>query len=247
MASDDDRVIKITDVNSRTPDGTYGFGSSIDIIVTFSGPIFVDGVASLEMDVGIDDSSAEFEGILSDTQLVFKYQVGEGAFSEDLNYLTPESLKVDGGGVIDAQTQRQVERLGLPRKGAVGSLSANRNLKIDARDVSNGTSRECSGDIDRAPVEFVVKWDKRDGAAALETLIKKNLGNNADRPIGVMLLFGGARNIGQVQARKNADDAAQLLIASGWKQVKDMYYKPLFDQGKPSGMISLSIFLERDC
>ena len=247
MANRDDLTARVTDVNSRTSDGTYGFGEQIDIVVTFSQPVIVDGAASLELDVGLDESKADFEEMISETQLSFSYQVEAGAFSADLNYLTPESLKVDGGGIIDAGTQRRIERLSLPVKGAVGSLAANRDLVVDARDVPLGDSPECSGEVERAPVEFIVKWKKSDGAEALEALIKENLGDNSGRPIGVMLLFGGAKDVGKYQARKNADEAAQLLINSGWAQVQDMYYKPLMDESLKSTNMQLSVFLERAC
>lgn len=247
MANDEDLATRVTDVNSRTADGTYGFGKQIDIIVTFSRPVAVDGAANLELDVGLDGSVAEFRKMISDNQLEFRYRIEAGAYSPDLNYLTPASLKVDGGGIIDVQSQRKVERLNLPVKDAAGSLSANRDLVIDARDTPVGTAPECVGEVERAPVEFVVKWTRRDGAEALESQIKENLGEDSGRTIGVMLLFGGARDVGQRKGRENADEAAQLLIASGWDQVKDMYYKPLFDQSKSSGELLLSVFLERDC
>lgn len=247
MADDEDLTTRVTDVNSRTADGTYGFGNQIDIIVTFSRPVSVDGAANLELDVGLDNSVAEFRKMTSDNQLEFRYRIEAGAYSQDLNYLTPASLKVDGGGIIDIQSQRKVERLNLPVKGTAGSLSANRDLVIDARDTPVGTAPECVGEVERAPVEFVVKWTRRDGAEALESQITENLGEDSDRTIGVMLLFGGARDVGPRKGRENADEAAQLLIASGWDQVKGMYYKPLFDQSKSAGELLLSVFLERDC
>jgi len=247
MATDSDLVTRVLDVNSRTADGTYGVGSRIDIIVTMNNGVTIDGKLWLEMDVGLQNSLAEFSRQVSETQLEFVYLVEEDAFSDDLNYLTPLSLKWDGGGIRDKEKDRPVGQLVLPTKGEVGSLSANRDIRIDNKPTTGDGDAECEGQIDREPEEFSVEWTASDGVGLLVALITEKLGDKANRPIGVMLLFGGARGISEERARKNAREAAEELISSGWPQARRMYYKALFDRSKSPSELQLSIFLERTC
>jgi hypothetical protein len=173
--------------------------------------------------------------------------VEEEAFTNDLNYLTPLSLRFDGGGIRDAVKDTKVGQLLLPTKGEVGSLSANRDIQIDGSASAIEGDTECDGQIDREPKKFSVEWTSRDGVGLLVALISKELGVDADRSIGVMLLFGGARDISEEQARDNAREAAEELIASGWPQGRRMYYEAFFDRSKLSSELQLSIFLERTC
>lgn len=247
MATDSDSVTRVIDVNSRTPDGTYGLGSRIDIIVTINNPVTVDGRLWLEMDVGLQDSLADFSRQVSETQLEFIYVVEDKAITDDLNYLTPLSLKSDGGGIRDEVNDRAVGQLVLPTKGAVGSLSANRNIQIDGTLAPGDRDSECEGQVEREPTEFSVEWTASEGISRLVALIAEQLGDQSNRSIGVMLLFGGARDISEERARDNAREAAEELITSGWPQARRMYFKAFFDRSKLSSELQLSIFLERTC
>lgn len=246
MATDSNLVTRVIDVNSRTPDGTYGLGSRIDIIVTMNNPVTVDGRLWLEMDVGLQDSLAEFSRQVSETQLEFIYVVGDRAVTDDLNYLTPLSLKSDKGGMRTVN-DRAVGRLNLPTRGAVGSLSANRNIQIDGTLPPGDRDSECEGQVEREPTEFSVQWTASEGIGRLVALITEQLGDQPNRSIGVMLLFGGAGGISEERARDNAREAAEELIASGWPQARQMYFKAFFDRSKLSSELQLSIFLERTC
>lgn len=246
MATDSNLVTRVIDVNSRTPDGTYGLGSRIDIIVTMNNPVTVDGRLWLEMDVGLQDSLAEFSRQVSETQLEFIYVVEDRAVTDDLNYLTPLSLKSDKGGMRTVN-DRAVGRLNLPTRGAVGSLSANRNIQIDGTLPPGDRDSECEGQVEREPTEFSVQWTASEGIGRLVALITEQLGDQPNRSIGVMLLFGGAGGISEERARDNAREAAEELIASGWPQARQMYFKAFFDRSKLSSELQLSIFLERTC
>ena len=247
MATENDLVTRVIDVNSRTPDGAYGLGSRIDIVVTLNNPVVVDGSLVLEMDVGLKNSVAEFSRQISETQLEFVYVVEERALTRDLNYLTPLSLTADGGGVREKERDREVGQLVLPTRDAVGSLSANRDIRIDGRLLAGDSNTECEGQVDREPEEFSVEWNVSDDVGLLVSLITEQLGDKASRSIGVMLLFGGARGISEARARDNAREAAEKLIASGWPQARRMYYKAFFDRSKSSSELQLSVFLERRC
>lgn len=247
MASDSDLVTRVIDVNSRTPDGTYGLGSKIDILVTLNRPVIVDGSLQLEMDVGLENSFADMSRQVSSTQLEFIYVVEDKAITDDLSYLTPLSLNFDGGGIRDAEKDTKVDQLLLPTKGEVGSLSANRDIRVNGTAPTTESETDCEGQIDREPKEFSVEWTSRDGVGLLVALITEELGVDASRSIGVMLLFGGARDVGEQRAQKNAREAAEELIASGWPQGRRMYYKAFFDRSIFSSELKLSIFLERTC
>ena len=116
-------------VTSDKPDGAYGTGEEISITITFSDEVFVTGTPTLELDLGGPDRSAEYFSGSGTESLAFTYTVEEGDNSQDLNYKTEDSLKLNSGTIKDRLNDDA--SLTLPGTDSSGSLSANKNLRID--------------------------------------------------------------------------------------------------------------------
>jgi hypothetical protein len=119
-------------ISSSTPNGTYGTGSVITILVPFSEPVLVDtsgGLPSLLLETGSTDRVAIYSGGSGTKVLTFTYTVQQGDTSTDLDYTSSSSLQLNGGTIKDAANNAAI--LKLPDPGASGSLAANAALVID--------------------------------------------------------------------------------------------------------------------
>ena len=119
----------VTSVSSTSPNGTYGSGAIIPVTVTFSGTVNVTGTPQLTLESGAADAVLNFISGSGTATLSFGYAVSAGDISADLDYVSTNSLALNGGtirtpGLVDAD-------LTLPVPGAVGSLGFNKNLVID--------------------------------------------------------------------------------------------------------------------
>jgi len=121
----------IVAVSSSNPDGTYKVGDKIQITITFSAPVTIDGGLALLLETGPSDRAIRSE-YRSETRSVaslkFEYEVQVGDRSFDLDYQSKTAIlegptKVTSNGV-DAD-------LTLPDPGKPGSLGAAHNIVID--------------------------------------------------------------------------------------------------------------------
>jgi hypothetical protein len=119
----------VTSVNSTSPDGTYGVGAIIPVIVTFSSSVTVTGTPQLTLETGTVDAVVDLTGGSGTASLTFGYPVSPGDASPDLDYVSAAALSLNGGTIKDALGVDVV--LTLPSPGTVGSLAANRDLVID--------------------------------------------------------------------------------------------------------------------
>jgi hypothetical protein len=133
-------VVNVT----STVTGPNGVGATIPVQVVFSEPVFVSGSPSLALSVGAPVPVAYTSGSGSNT-LVFKYVVGPGQASLDLDYTSPSALSLNGGAIRDASLNDA--NVTLPVPGGPGSLGANCNIVIDttAPTVMNVTSSTADG------------------------------------------------------------------------------------------------------
>lgn len=116
-------VIGVTGIN-----GPYKQGNTIAITVKFSRAVTVTGTPQLELETGTTDRTASyFSGSGTDT-LTFHYTVQAGDSSADLDYKATDSLKLNGGTIIEGETDAI---LTLPAPGTPGSLGANQAIVID--------------------------------------------------------------------------------------------------------------------
>jgi hypothetical protein len=119
----------VTSVNSTSPDGSYGNGAIIPVIVTFSSAVTVTGTPQLTLETGAADAVLNFTGGSGTASLTFGYPVSPGEASPDLDYISAAALSLNGGTMKDGAALDAI--LTLPSPGTAGSLGANRNLVID--------------------------------------------------------------------------------------------------------------------
>jgi len=128
----------VTDVTTAKPDGIYTVGEVIDIAVTFSEVVNVTGTPTLTLNSGapaVNYFSGDGTSVLT-----FRYVVGIGETSADLDYAATNSLSVGAGAIRDDATN--LATLTLPSPGAAGSISDDKAIIIDttAPTVTNVTS-----------------------------------------------------------------------------------------------------------
>lgn len=120
----------VTGVDTNKANGTYGAGTTIDIIVNFTAPVTVTGSPTLQVNIpsGSGPIVATYQSGSGTAALVFRYVVLAGHESAKLDYTGTSALSADGGtitgGGVDAA-------LFLPMAGAAGSLAATHNIVIN--------------------------------------------------------------------------------------------------------------------
>jgi hypothetical protein len=120
----------VTNVSSTTPDGVYGLGQAIDITVTWDEAVTVTGTPGVTLETGATDRQADYLSGSGTATLTFRYTVQAGDASPDLDYVGQNALALNGGTIEDAAGHDA--NLVLPAPGAPGSLSANKDLVVQA-------------------------------------------------------------------------------------------------------------------
>jgi hypothetical protein len=138
-------VPTITNVTSSNPDGTYVFGNTISIQVTFSEPVFVIGAPTLTLETGPVDRNAVYSSGSGSAILTFNYTVQAGDTTPDLDYINTAALALAGGIIRDLAGNNAT--LTLPAPAAAGSLGANKAIVIDGilPTVTNVSSTTAAG------------------------------------------------------------------------------------------------------
>jgi large repetitive protein len=85
------RVTAVTCIHRA---GVVGVGEVIPVSVTFSAPVVVTGVPTLLLDLGDTDVNAVYLSGSGTSILVFRYTVGVGESTSDLDYTDPLALDV---------------------------------------------------------------------------------------------------------------------------------------------------------
>jgi hypothetical protein len=121
----------VLSVNSPSADATYGAGAILPITVTFSNVVTVTGTPQLTLKTGAVNEVVNYLSGSGTATLTFGYAVSAGDTSPDLDYVSTNSLALNGGTIkspalLDAD-------LTLPAPGTVGSLGSNKNLVIDTQ------------------------------------------------------------------------------------------------------------------
>ncbi|GLE05663.1 hypothetical protein PINS_up014703 [Pythium insidiosum] len=142
---------RVVDVTSPLPNGVYASGDIVPIVVTFSLPVLVYGWPVIDLNTGRDTpSQAVYTSGNGTMALTFQYAVDHhgnnapfGDMSDDLDVVDDRNGNLAINYVMALRVPRQsmIKRLSttpvtdailsLPAPGLPGSLSANKNLKID--------------------------------------------------------------------------------------------------------------------
>lgn len=125
----DGMVPSVTSVTSSTPDGTYSLGSTISLQISFTEAVTVTGTPQLTLETGSTDRAVNYVSGSGTGTLTFNYAVQSGDVSSDLDYVSTNSLALNGGTIQDAATNNATLALAVP--GTAGSLGANRALVVD--------------------------------------------------------------------------------------------------------------------
>ncbi|MFT6069164.1 MAG: hypothetical protein ACJAT2_000359 [Bacteriovoracaceae bacterium] len=149
----------ISSVRSTATDGSYGVGTTIDILVEWSEVVNVTGIPKLTLETGATDASVSyFDGTGTGT-LTFRYVVASGDINTDLDYTSTSALNLDGGTIQNGALQDALINLAAP--GATNSISDNQDILVDGEDPTvsqvytlkaNGAYR--SGEIIDVVVQF---------------------------------------------------------------------------------------------
>jgi len=133
---------EVTNVSSSKPDGTYGTGEIINIMVTFSEPVYVTGIPQLTLETGSTDALIYYVSGSGTDTLTFAYAVASGHTSSDLDY---ESINALSGTIKDLAGNDANKT--LPTPGSLGSLSDNKDiiLKTNPPIVTNVSSTKPDG------------------------------------------------------------------------------------------------------
>lgn len=109
---------------SSVPNGYYKAGSIIPISVNFSQAVDVTGVPTL----ALNSATVNYSSGSGTSNLVFNYVVSPGENVSNLEYLSTNSLSLNGGTVMNSGTNAD---LTLFPPGTPGSLSFGRSVTID--------------------------------------------------------------------------------------------------------------------
>ncbi|MCC3606174.1 MAG: VCBS repeat-containing protein, partial [Microcoleus sp. PH2017_29_MFU_D_A] len=120
---------KVTAVTATTADGSYKAGDTIAITVTFNAAVNVTGTPQLQLETGTTDQFANYTSGSGSTTLTFNYVVQAGDTSADLEYLTTNSLTLNGGTIKDNLAVDAI--LTLPALADANSLGGNKAIIID--------------------------------------------------------------------------------------------------------------------
>lgn len=116
---------EVISVTSPTADGTYGTGETIDIMVRFSEPVYVNGTPQLILETGSVDARVDYAGGDGTDTLTFVYAIASRETTADLDYISNAALS---GNIRDAGGNPA--NLVLPAPGSKDSLGGNRSLAV---------------------------------------------------------------------------------------------------------------------
>jgi chitodextrinase len=119
---------KIIHVTSDKPDGAYGAGASIPILVRFDEKVVVTGTPKLTLNTNPERTADYTEGSGTNT-LTFMYNVQKGDSVARLNYMAIDALQLNDGKIVDEAGN--VADLILPSLDSEDALGKNKNISID--------------------------------------------------------------------------------------------------------------------
>ena len=125
-----DGIVPIIDsVSTYAINGIYSTGDTMDISVSFNENVIVTGVPQLSLETGDTDVLVNYRSGSGSSTLMFRYMVGLGNSSNDLDYTDTTALTLNGGSIRDISGNNATLTLIPP--GSTGSLSANKALVVD--------------------------------------------------------------------------------------------------------------------
>ncbi len=119
----------IKNITASNPDGYYGIGKEILILIEFDRNVNVSGGTPLIiLETGTTNRPAYYISGSGTKILTFSYTVVEGDSAVDLSYISNQ-IELSGAQITDVFGNNAT--LDLPSSGTIGSLSYNKNINID--------------------------------------------------------------------------------------------------------------------
>lgn len=118
-------VPTVSSLQASVANGSYGYGQSIDVTVTFDESVTVAGTPQLTLNSGAVLSLTSSSG----TTLTFNYVVGNGQNTSALDSGSTSALSLNGGSITDLAGN--AASLTLPAAAASGSISNAQTIVID--------------------------------------------------------------------------------------------------------------------
>ena len=141
-------IVSVLGVGSPDADGAYGAGTSVNITVSFSEPVRVEGGGKpyLLLDTGAPGRNATYVTAFGTWDVWFAYTVQPGDNTDALDYASGSAL-VAGGATIKAVGRNESAHLELPAPGLPESLSGSKSIALDtsAPEVARVSSPSADG------------------------------------------------------------------------------------------------------
>ncbi len=171
----------VSSITSTKADGSYGVGTTVDVLVEFTEVVNVSATPSITLETGATDANVNYFDGTGTATLTFRYVVTAGEESSDLDYVSTSALSVNGGSIQNAGLQDAL--LGLPGPGATNSISDNQAIVIDAVDPvvnqvytnkSNGSYR--NGEL----IDIIIEFSEAVDIAGAPSITLATGGANTD-------------------------------------------------------------------
>ena len=125
---------KVTGISAGNNNGTYGLGSILSIVVTFSEAVKVSGTPTLALETGTTDRTVTYSSGTGTTTLTFTYTVQAGDTSSDLDVASAAALQLPTGASITNADGTTAADLSLPLgAGTTGSLANSKALVVNGQ------------------------------------------------------------------------------------------------------------------
>lgn len=130
LAVDAYKNVSISSVKSTAVNGLYSVNAAIPIVLSFTGPVTVQGVPTLMLETGAVDRNAVYKSGSGTDSLIFEYVVQQGDESFGLNYISNAALSLLSATLTDNIGVAASTR--LPDLTASTSLGSQSAIVIDS-------------------------------------------------------------------------------------------------------------------
>jgi len=207
----------VTNVTSTKANGSYKAGETITIVVTFREPVTViGGTPTLRLNAGAS-AIAFWNGSGSGTTaLAFDYVVEAGDSATKLDYADTAALALGGATIRD--TAGNDASLTLPAVGALGSISALKNIVVDtlAPTITIAATPTTLTGVQKATVKFTTSSDTAATILNGKSLPAGSVQGGTLTALRVTSAAGGREYTATFTPTLNATETGGITIPAGW-------------------------------
>jgi hypothetical protein len=123
----------VRNVTSTATNGVYNAAEVIPVQVTYSQVVTATGTPQLTLETGASDALVNYTSGSGSKTLTFNYTVASGHVNGDLDYASATPINLNGGSLVYVYNSISYNAATFyPTPGGTGSLSANRDLDVEA-------------------------------------------------------------------------------------------------------------------